>query len=339
MDFSITKELIFDYFNGNASALQKKMIDEWAKKPENEELFYAYLVEWELSRPQYTVDVAAGIDRYRQYVATRSSEVPLEVPATPIDEPRPLFRQLMFWYAAASVAVLLLAGWLFRSEITYQTYATAPGEIQAWVLPDGSKVTLNANSSLRVPRFGFGQRSREVLLNGEAEFSVVHKPNDQKFVVKTGNRLDVVVLGTEFTVYTRARRTQVVLNRGKVELQSQPMSNSPAKEPLIMLPGDLVTVDEGGVMQRKKVDEPKQYAAWTEHRYVFDGTKLSEVARLLSENYGLSVEITDPKIADWTVSGSFKAVDANELLNSISQVLGIQYSRQKNKVIFSPNPS
>ncbi|RRB03689.1 FecR family protein [Larkinella rosea] len=329
MNFPITKELLSDYFGGHASALQKRQIDEWATKPENEEFFYACLVEWELQHPQYAVDVPAAIEQYRRFVANRSQNEPVILPAEPAIAR--FWSPGLRWYGAASVVLLLLVGWLLRSEIRYQTYATRPGEIRSWVLDDGSRVTLNANSSLRVPRIGFGNYSREVRLTGEAEFSVTHTRNDQQFVVKTDQSLDVVVLGTEFTVYSRAQRTQIVLNRGKIRIQRP--TGKPANQ-LTLLPGDQITVD-GDQLQRRHVTDPEQYAAWKDHRFVFDATPLSQIAKLLKENYGLTVEIAEPEIAQWTVSGSFTATNANELLQSLSKALDVQAVRRGNKVTFS----
>ena len=104
---------------------------------------------------------------------------------------------------AAAVALLLLTTglWTFRNVLIYKTYHTASGETKTFVLVDGSQVTLNTLSSLRVPRWGFGSSSREVFLDGEAAFSVRHTPDGRKFIVKTQKDFEVVVLGTEFSVF------------------------------------------------------------------------------------------------------------------------------------------
>jgi transmembrane sensor len=332
MNSPITKEVLSDYFNGHATALQKQLIDEWAQQPENEEFFYSCLVEWELRHPQYAVDVSSAIDKYRQFVSAFTLKQSVIVAEQPVIVP--LRPRKSVWYWAASVAVLMLVGWLYRSEILHQTYTTRSGEIRSWQLADGSRVTLNANSALRVPRFGFGSQNRVVHLTGEAEFSVTHTRNDHRFIVKTDNQLDVIVLGTEFTVYSRARRTQVVLNRGKIQIQRP--TGKPADQ-LTLLPGDLVTVD-GETLQRKHVIDPERYAAWTDHRFVFDATPLSQIAKMLKENYGLTVEIAEPEIAQWTVSGSFTATNANEFLQSLSKALDVQATRRGNKVTFSSRP-
>ncbi|WP_020597370.1 FecR family protein [Spirosoma panaciterrae] len=334
MNLLITKDLLFDYFSGRASAVQKQYIDEWARQPENEEFFYKCLVDWELAHPQYMTDVPAAIDRYRDYVARQPA-----VQSQPLNTPNRrtfIFNRLNSWYIAASVSAILLVTWGFRSEIMNRTYATQPGQFRSWTLDDGSRVTLNANSTLKVPRFGlkwalFGQKNREVFLTGEAQFTVTHTKDNRRFIVKTPNALDVVVLGTEFTVYSRTNRMQVVLNQGKVALQSE---SSKPTEPIMLKPGDIVTLVDQKI-QRKHVANPERFSAWKDELFVFEATPLSQVAQLLRDNYGLKVDIPDPALARETVSGSFKATNADELLTSLSKALDIQAIRRGKKVTFS----
>lgn len=335
MNIPITKALLFDYFNGNASALQKQTIDEWAKQSENEEFFYKALVEWELTHPQYMVDVSSAIERYHHQITQQHGKPPVPI-LLPAEQTSSLAWLSGWWYIAASISVLLLLSWWFRSDILNRTYATQAGQISSWTLDDGSRVTLNANSVLRVPRFGLkwaipGQQNREVYLTGEAQFSVTHQQDNRRFIVKSPNGLDVVVLGTEFTVYSRPHRMQVVLNQGKVVLQSESNQHT---APIVLAPGDVVTlIDEK--IQRKHVTNPERFLAWKDHLFVFEATPLSQVALLLHDNYGLQVFISDPALARETVSGSFKATNADELLNSLSKALAIQAIRRGKKVTFS----
>lgn len=327
MNPEITKEILFEHFRGNLSARQRQQIDEWARKLENEELFYKYLAEWELARPQYTVDVQHGIERFRENIQNAESE---DVAVTDTIISRKKFVML----AAASVILMAIAcGWIFQKEILYRQLSTRPGEVKSWTLADGSKVSLNTNSKLTVPRWGFGTGSREVYLKGEAEFVVTHQQNGQRFIVKTVNAVDVVVLGTEFTVYSRSDKTQVLLSKGKVRVQHQSNGN---KQEMLMAPGDRVTFDQGNIRQNR-FDKPAEYARWKESRFVFNKTSLTEIARLLETNYSLTVEITQPELAGLTVSGSFKALDYQELINSISQILDIQCKMKGKHVTFSSN--
>lgn len=332
MNISTTKELLFDYFSGHASALQKQYIDEWVRQPENEEFFFKCLIEWELLHPQYRVDVSKAIDQYRAY-ATKQEPQRL-IADSGLAGRKAIRNRLPGWYMAASVAILLVMAWSFRSQILNRTYATGAGQVRGWTLSDGSEVTLNANSTLKVPRFNLAllsRSNREVFLTGEAQFSVTHTKDDRQFIVKTSNGLDVVVLGTEFTVYSRTNRMQVALNKGKVVLRQ---AENEQTEPIVLDPGDVVTLVDQRI-QRRHVADPERFAAWKDELFAFDATPLSEVAQMLRDNYGLKVDITDPALAGETVSGSFKATNADELLSSLSKALDIQATRRGKRVTFS----
>lgn len=335
MKTPVNEEMLLDYFNGRASALQKQLIDEWIGDPVNEELFYKCLEKWELSHPQYVVDVASAIDRYREYVERKQSkgvQTDEPEPVEYMEQTRPAFGK---WYWAASVSAIILLGWWFRPGLLNQTYSTDPGQVLSWTLDDGSKVTLNSNSELRVPRFSLRwalpwQKNREVFLTGEATFSVIHTKDDRRFIVKTPNDMNVVVLGTEFSVYSRTNRMQVVLNQGKVVLERPERKKT---EAIVLKPGDVVTLEDEKI-HRKHVENPEVFSAWKDKLFVFDATPLSEVARLLKDNYGFEVAIPDSTLARETISGSFKATNGDELLKSLSKAFDIQAIRRGKSVTF-----
>ncbi|GAB3342843.1 FecR domain-containing protein [Larkinella ripae] len=332
MKTQVTKELLFNYFAGRTTAFQKQLIDEWAQEAANREQFFSWLELWESQHPQYVANVQTALERHQR----RMQQVP--IPRTPVEESEPVlpvWSRMVWhqWVAAASVVLVLAGGWWFRDAVLNETFSTAYGETRPLTLADGSEVVLNANSTLKVPRFGFGWQTRAVELTGEATFSVTHTTDDQRFVVKTARNFEVVVLGTEFTVYNRERGGKVVLNKGKVQLRYQ---EGQAPRELTMKPGDLVTLDrQNGPVQLRKLSQPENTAAWRENRFVFDETTLEEITHLFKENYGLDLEIADPRLAQWTVSGSYTAHNAEELLESLMEGSALTYRRTGNHIIIS----
>ena len=65
---SITKELLFTYFDGKATPLQKHRIGDWMEEPENEEFFYACVHEWELANLKYEADLNEAIKKFRHII-------------------------------------------------------------------------------------------------------------------------------------------------------------------------------------------------------------------------------------------------------------------------------
>ncbi len=330
MKTQVTQELLFNYFAGRVTPFQQQLVEEWAKDPTHREMFYAWLEAWENQHPQYLADVATGLARHQ----SRLTQPPLVETGTrlqvlPSSPALPVWYHRFRWMMAAAVALLLLVGYLGRDLIRYQHYHTGYGQTRQFSLADGSWVILNANSSLQVPRFGFGARSREVFLTGEAAFSVKHTPDHQQFVVKTDQQFEVLVLGTEFTVYNRPRGRRVVLNKGKVQLRYQ---EGEAVKQLTMQPGDQVTLDQGSGARFKKLAQPENATAWRDNRFVFEETTLQEIAYLFEETYGWQLEIPDPEIASWTVSGSFTARSGEELLETLMQASSLTYQRTGNRI-------
>jgi len=328
MESEVNKRLLFAHFARKTSPLQRERIAQWLRADTNEEKYYAWLEEWESIHPQYEAQTESALERYVAFLNTNPhSEDPDEGPQVTPDPGPWRGRQ---WAVAASILLLLCVGALpFHDPILYRTYATTFGETRTLRLSDGSQVVLNANSSLRVPRWGFGDKTREVLLAGEASFSVMHTPSHQPFKVKTARNLEVVVLGTEFTVFARKRGARVVLRKGQVRVQYH---QGTANRQVVMKPGELMTLDGKKGVALKKIEHPPLQPSWSEKRFVFDETPLREVAYLLEENYGLQVEIKDPELAERVLMGSFRADNVDQLLQSLSELLDIDVVRQGNRV-------
>ncbi|MFN8349650.1 MAG: FecR domain-containing protein [Spirosomataceae bacterium] len=331
MNVEISKEFIFSYLSGKTTALQKQMLDEWIKNPANEEQFYKWLVEYEYQHPQYMVRLQDAIDRFHakadHYDANPDFILSADTPSLPVR--RYLGRWLM---AACFILGMLIGGWAFKDNLIYQTYTTTFGETKSLQLSDLTKITLNANSSLQVPRFGFGSSTREVFLNGEANFAVTHTPDHQRFVVKTEKGVEIIVLGTEFTVYSRRQSAKVVLNKGKVQLR---YLEGKARKQVMMKPGDLVTLDPKNRLRQEVTSQPEKYAAWKDHRFVFEDTSLEEFSKIMEENYGVRVVIGDRTLAKRTLVGSFRAENADELLGIISEIFDINIVKTGDTVMLT----
>jgi len=334
MNATLTKDLIFSYLAGQATALQKQQIDAWAGQPENEEQFYRWLDEWERTRAQYPADVEPHLAAFRAFARTEE-RVGL---GTEPDALLPTRRRGWTRWAAAATVLLAVAigAWLLRDGWFYELHRTAYNQTRSLQLPDGSRVTLNANSLLRLPRFGFGPHTREVYLDGEAEFSVVHTPTHQPFVVKTARALDVIVLGTEFTVFSRPRASKVVLKRGKVRLNYEVRNEA---RQLTLKPGDVMTLDPDGHARLQTTRRPETHSAWKDHRVVFEETPLSEIALIFEETYGLHLEIPDAGMARLTLSGAFTASDDAELIRTVTDALGLGYRREGRTIYLTPSVS
>ncbi|MBD0255443.1 MAG: FecR domain-containing protein [Cytophagales bacterium] len=233
--------------------------------------------------------------------------------------------------AAACAGVLLLAGLLYRLLLADPsvTHQTAYGQMLTVTLPDQSVVRLNGNSVLRYPADWADTGPREVWLDGEAFFSVVHTRTHRPFVVHATQRARVEVLGTEFTVADRQEGTRVVLNSGSVRLTR---AGDGPPEQILMKPGELVEwKNEAARVTHKRVN-PRVYSSWTEKKLLFDDTPLREVVTMLRNTYGLEVEVSDSTLLDRQLSGAAPIQNVDVFLSGLARTFDLQITKTQNRV-------
>lgn len=239
---------------------------------------------------------------------------------------------------AASLAGLLglgiLAYFLLDGGLSYDVYRTAYGETKTIVLPDGSSVVLNANTTLKVPSEWEAAAPREAWLRGEAFFDVEkqlrHTPDSlkkrRKFWVHTKN-LKVEVLGTAFNVNTRRHKTQVVLNTGKVKLIDK------HRNELTISPGELAELSENRSTFVKKVVDTAPYSSWKENKLICDGTTLDEIARIMHDRFGVEVQLANPDLAKVEASGTIPLDDLTVFLTVMQKSINVDIIQQGDRVI------
>ena len=233
--------------------------------------------------------------------------------------------KILLWYgAAAAMFIAGISSFFWNSPVSTIEYRTSFGETRSITLPDSSIVILNSNSVLRLSSSWEPTSTREVWLDGEAFFSVIHKSNDQPFKVKTGEDVAIEVLGTTFNVYHRGE-TKVVLNTGRIQL-SLPTVQSDEK--ILMNPGELVQYNERKYV-RRKVD-PKMYTAWTHNNLVLERTTLREMLHLIKDNYGIEVEVKE-NLLDQTISGSMPVINSESLMAQIAKAFRLKLIKEDDR--------
>jgi len=248
--------------------------------------------------------------------------------------------RVAYWprVAAAVLVLLTLSGllytWLQQNNDRLE-YRTAFGEIKEFQLPDGSRVTLNANSVLSFSEDWKAQAARQVWLKGEAFFEVEKRMLDdennarayQKFKVFTDN-LVVEVLGTKFNVNNRHENTEVVLNSGSVKLQLN-------EQALLMQPGDYIAFSSQQKSITKKVINPEDYIAWKNGQLHFDGASVEEIKQTLADNFGVDIIFEDEKkTAGVALRGMFPTHDLTILLQALANTTQTEMTKKGNKVFY-----
>jgi ferric-dicitrate binding protein FerR (iron transport regulator) len=317
----LNKKILFQYFEGTASPLQRALILQWLQDDSNRELFYQWLEEWEADHVQFVPDVELQLAGMLERLNCIGKEDERHTVAMKRSKMRGLWTAK--WIAASVVLILGLAITYFRGDITEIRYRTAYGEIKEFTLPDGSRVVLNANSCLTLPRWNFNRHDRQVELNGEAAFCVIHTRTNQKFVVKTHGYLNVEVLGTEFSVYSRDHNNKVELKKGAVKV----FFKQPKTQPLLMQPGDVVNMNSTGRIVVKHQQPSNNFIAWKDHRFVFDSTSLGEAVQAIHEFFGDNITIPNEALRNKRITGSFRAESCSEILSALAQLFDMEITR------------
>jgi transmembrane sensor len=204
---------------------------------------------------------------------------------------------------------------------------TTPGERATFRLSDGTQVMLSVASTLRYPK-AFPEGAREVTLEGEAYFDVVHDEG-HPFLVRAGG-LVAKDLGTQFTVraYPDDEGARVVVREGKVAIRA--LTDGPER---VVGPGELGRLVEGRVPMVEPADTVIWFA-WTEGRLAFDDTPLREALPQLGRWFDLEFRLADDSLGDVPLTATLKTQPTPEVLGSLSASLGLRHRQRGRTVTF-----
>lgn len=327
------KELFSDimrkFFEGNATAHEKSMLSNWLKEdPGREEIFYYHLSLLETENPQHLPDVNSKAEAYEKYLRGELQST-INLQDSGATEAVPQRKIGYRWWLAASVILVVSVTSVFtRDAFLYKTYSAEKGMIRSVVLEDGSTVTLNANSSIKVLRDFMEHENREVWIDGEAFFEVAKKPDMMKFIVHTNN-FDVEVLGTKFNVNDRRCKSEVMLAEGKVKLVAR------NKEHLIMEPGEQVSVSNSKGNFERQIATPEKYEAWRNNMLVFENTPLARVAETIEDYYGVTIILDDPLLSNRQFTGTLPNNDLKIVLMALKASYKIDIERKGRRIFLT----
>lgn len=197
-----------------------------------------------------------------------------------------------------------------------QTLTTPRGKDFLLVLADGTKVWLNAESSLRYP-VAFDGKQRRVELKGEACFEVAKNAACPFIVCADG--MDTQVLGTKFNVrsYTSSDR-HVTLVNGKVQV-----TNTANQSSVLLQPGQDLTYTATGEEKISNVNIAT-YTAWTEGMFYFEDTKIKDIMSAMGRWYNVNIDFEQTKLYDirlnFWANRNAGLDEALELLNKLHKV-------------------
>ena len=210
-----------------------------------------------------------------------------------------------------------------RGKMQFNTLANPKGsKVIGMVLEDGTKVWLNAGSSLTYP-VAFIGKERKVSITGEAYFEVAKKKS-MPFRIMKGEMM-VEVLGTHFNVnaYGDEPHMKVTLLEGAVKVSSGNVSG-------ILKPGQQAKVKDNDINVQSDINID-QVMAWKNGYFSFEKAGITEVMRQIARWYNIEVAY-DGEIPNERFGGELRR---NSKLSSVLKVLeksGVKFRIENNKV-------
>jgi transmembrane sensor len=256
------------------------------------------------------------------------------------------------WPLAAAAITLIVLGsgvitLLWKQELIgphrWQEFATEIGEQRTITLMDGSLVQLNTQSNVRLR---LTEKTREIrLLSGEALFKV-HHDRARPFLVETSGAT-IRVVGTQFNVYAAPGATKVAVLEGKVSVSAEnsdsrvlppkqgggaelpsgatetardfrasssagvPSASAPAT--FFLVAGEEAEIGDDGQIDRRRVPDVANLAAWVQRRLVFKQEPLANVVAEFNRYKRQRFRVDDPALAARKYSGVFDVDDPKSL--------------------------
>ena len=219
--------------------------------------------------------------------------------------------------------------YLFKEQVVYVTKVVPLGQKKTITLGDGTKVKLNAGSTLRFPET-FSDSIREVYLTGEAFFEVAENSN-KPFIINSQG-IETRVLGTSFNIsaYPNSENVSVAVATGKVKVNLSNDSN----RSVMLIPNQMYVYHKSKDMDFKTEDiNLSDLLAWRDKRIVFRKSLHDEIIETLERWYGVNF-VVNKKIETGTgYTAQFKPDESLQAtLEHMKYSLGFDY-KLENKTV------
>jgi ferric-dicitrate binding protein FerR (iron transport regulator) len=361
------EEYLWNYFEGKASSSDIKMINSWLdESKENESAFTAikktYIEIESIARKKNEVTQEA----YDKFLSRIDKSVEIHSDTRRVTGIK--FHNFYFRYALIAAVVILMAVSTYliiarTHSVTTDTFAeiVVPyGGRSSLILPDGSKIWLNAGSRFKYYRT-YDIKSREVFLDGEAYFDV--EKSKHPFIVHTSH-IDIIVLGTTFNVksYSEDENIETTLVEGKIQIErkesDQPLYLKPRQKLIYHKTSNsfqaeqIITDNQTEV--KTKVDEAKENIAtqnidieanintdestsWKDGKLIFNNEPLVELVKKLERKYDIVFKFNNEELKKYSYSGTLRDFPLEQVLKALELTSPIKYSISEKTVTLDYN--
>ena len=216
-----------------------------------------------------------------------------------------------------------------RATLSVTELVNPMGMRSSVVLSDGTKVILNAGTTLSYPA-AFVSGQREVKVNGEAFFEVSHD-KEHPFIVSAEN-VKVKVLGTKFNVkaYDDDDNIEVTLAEGKVGVGLD------TKNLIQIMPGQQIKYMKASHRFIKREVRLQSYTAWVCGKFYFTNYPLEKIAKQLERSFNVRIQILGDDLRKAAFTGDFvRGENIDQILRVMTANRPIRYEIEGDQITIS----
>jgi len=323
--FPIGEHIVDHLENGEIPTSSDSVLNEWEQSdPRNKSEFEKYQKIWTATND---ILVLQKFDSEKAWIQVDSK---LETRKTRISQLKNI--GLVVSGVAATLLIFLSLAFyteLFSTSGATIAMATTYGSRSEVVLPDGSKVKLNAGSNLEYHYDKISQ-TRKVDFSGEAFFEVAK--SKKPFVILTPDGLKVKVLGTKFNLstYREDRTSETSLFEGKVEMSQN------GSDPLILNPGQMAVLDKRSNELKYIEGEISHATSWMENKLFMENMSLQDVCTKLERWYDVKITFSDKSLGENIhYTGVLREQSVLDVLNALCQLSSIKYDLKGKDIMIS----
>lgn len=321
----VDENILIKYLDGTLTDEERTRVDDWvAESTENEKLLeqvYFTLQVTDRLRVMESVDSEMALVRFKSRVRKQNKKVSFR-------------RSLQFMQRVAAILfipVLVLSAYFFmqtgKEKVRMVEVRTNPGVVSTFELPDGSKVWLNAGSSLKYPE-NFWPECRLVELTGQGYFEVTKNP-EKPFIVKVDPVYSVEVLGTRFDVsaYNDDDVVSTTLVEGSVKLNIAQAGGKIVHQ--ILKPDEKADFTRvGGKLSITSVNADNK-VAWRNGEIIFKNTPMGQVLKTLRRHYNVQFNVKDRDVLNAIITARFKNEQLPQVMEYIKLASDIKFKIDK----------
>ncbi|MDD3687392.1 MAG: FecR family protein [Bacteroidales bacterium] len=312
-------DLLAAYLANEATPEQREQVEAWINSG-NEAEFEEIKQTWQLSGVAFQdFDCEAALEKVNVKINKSSKK-----------------RKLWITYIAAAVIIALISIPMIILNLktgidSKMLIFASTDSISQISMSDGSKLTLNENSSIEYPK-DF-EKNRTIKLKGEAYFEVAHVSNENQFKVLAGE-VEVIVVGTKFNIkaYEDADLIEVSVTEGIVKVkisESNKATELHANERAVFnkMTGDIV----------KDIVLAENEIYWKTNTIIFDNAGPAEIAAILSKIYDVDVEINLSNPDNYRITTEFTGNSLDEVIKILELTLDLKIRKESQRLIIEEN--